>query len=43
MAAATNARHPYRHARHFLFSYDDPTRLREWLWNDPQSSERSLS
>jgi hypothetical protein len=26
---------PYRHARRFLFSYDYPTRLREWLWNDP--------
>jgi hypothetical protein len=26
---------PFRHARHFLPSYDQPTRDREWLWNDP--------
>ena len=24
-----------RSARHFLPSYDQPTRDREWLWNDP--------
>jgi hypothetical protein len=27
---------PFRHARHgFYPSYDQPTRDREWLWNDP--------
>jgi hypothetical protein len=25
----------FRYARHFLPSYDQPTRDREWLWNDP--------
>jgi hypothetical protein len=26
---------PFRHARHFPPSYDQPARDREWLWNDP--------
>jgi hypothetical protein len=25
----------FRSARHFLPGYDQPTRDREWLWNDP--------
>jgi hypothetical protein len=25
----------FRSGRHFLPSYDQPTRDREWLWNDP--------
>jgi hypothetical protein len=25
----------FRSPRHFLPSYDQPTRDREWLWNDP--------
>ena len=25
----------FRSARHFLPSHDQPTRDREWLWNDP--------